>query len=491
MCDLLVSELRSRGFETRAHTSPQQAVRALGDEDIDVVITDLRMQGMTGVELCQRVVSSRPDVPVILMTAHGDKQAVVAALRVRAFDFIEKPLDMNELAAVLERALSCREGTAQRIDHEAADRTGVADPLPGSGILGASPPMRALFGLIERLASVDATVLVRGESGTGKELVARAIHDGSKRHASPFVALNCAAIPPMLLEAELFGHVKGAFTDARTAREGLFERARGGTLFLDEIGDLDLSLQPKLLRALQERAIRPLGAEREIEVDVRVITATNVDLADAVLKREFRADLFYRLNVVEVVVPPLRERGDDVLHLAEHFLRQYARAMARDVVGLTNGCAAKLGAYSWPGNVRELANVLERAVALAPYSLLDVADLPQQVRDPGSVGALTHADGGLASLAEVERQHIRRVLEATHGNKSRAAVILGVDRRTLYRKEETEKRQAMGETTPAAPLQERSEESAVRTVPGHLQSSAARDKREPCRGTTGTGKRRG
>jgi two-component system response regulator HydG len=313
--------------------------------------------------------------------------------------------------------------------------------------------MTKLFGLIERLADVDVTVLVRGESGTGKELVARAIHDRSKRRGSPFVALNCAAIPEALLEAELFGHVKGAFTDARTGRQGLFERARGGTLFLDEIGDLHLSLQPKLLRALQERAIRPIGAEREIEVDVRVITATNVDLANAVRQREFRADLFYRLNVVEVVVPALRERRDDVLLLAQHFLRQYARAMGRDAVRLTAGCAAKLQAYHWPGNVRELANVLERAVALAPYSVLDEADLPPQVRDPSLVGA-AQPDGSLASLAEVEREHIRRVLEATHGNKSRAAAILGVDRRTLYRKEENERRQAVGAVTAAEPLRE-------------------------------------
>jgi two-component system response regulator HydG len=448
MCDLLGAELGTRGFQVAVETRPEKALQCL--TDIEVVITDLRMQAMSGVELCEQIVAKHPHVPVIVLTGHGDMEAAVAALRVRAFDFLEKPLDIEALVQSLCRALSQRMPVPQTrvIDGAASEDTFAAE-----GMIGASLPMRELFGMLGRVASVDATVLLRGESGTGKDLVARAIHDQSKRRGSPFVALNCAAIPQNLLEAELFGHVKGAFTDARAARGGLFELARGGTLFLDEIADLHLSLQPKLLRALQERAIRPIGSEREIEVDVRLITATNVDLASAVQKREFRADLFYRLNVVEIVVPPLRERGDDILLLARHLLKQYASTMGRDVVGLTSRCAARLKAYTWPGNVRELANVIERAVALTRWSHLDIDDLPPHMRDHKAAYA-TAAGGSeeLASLAEVERLHIRRVMKATGGNKSRAAEILGVDRRTLYRKDWSEKADPDPSVTEGVPL---------------------------------------
>jgi two-component system response regulator HydG len=430
-CDWLASQLTAHGFAVSAETGPEAALESLATTAFDVVISDLRMESMSGVELCERVAIRHPDVPVILLTAHGDMTAAVAALRVRAFDFLEKPADIEGVVATIRRALLHRRLSARTHPLEGW-QTGSGPAR--DGIIGASPPMRELVDMVDRVAAVDATVLVRGESGTGKDLVARAIHEGSKRRAAPFVALNCAAIPPNLLEAELFGHVKGAFTDARAARAGLFEQAHGGTLFLDEVGDLQLGLQPKLLRALQERAIRPIGSEREIEVDVRLITATNVELASAVLRREFRADLFYRLNVVEIVVPPLRDRGDDVLLLARHLLAESARSMGREVVGFTGACAARLRAYSWPGNVRELANVIERAVALTRWSQLDVEDLPPHVREPGTAARVVPQDE-LVSLAELERLHIQRVIQATGGNKSRAARILGVDRRTLYRKD--------------------------------------------------------
>jgi DNA-binding protein Fis len=328
--------------------------------------------------------------------------------------------------------------------------------------------MRELVELIGRVAAVDATVLVRGESGTGKEVAARAIHSRSARRSGPFVALNCAAIPKNLVEAELFGHVKGAFTDAHAARDGLFEQARGGTLFLDEIAELDLSLQPKLLRAIQERAIRPIGSDEEVEIDVRLLTATNADLASAVAKGDFRADLFYRLNVIDIVVPPLRERDDDVLVLARHFLGKYARAMNRPVQGLTSACAAKLRAHAWPGNVRELANVMERAVALTRSSHLTVDDLPAHVRERHAHLSAKGTEP-LLSLAELERSHIRRVMKATGGNKSLAAQILGVDRRTLYRKRWAENevlaRPARAAATEiAAPLRERFIENRRRDV---------------------------
>jgi len=437
MRELLGAELASRGYEPSIESSPERVLESLRQRTVDVVLTDLRMAGIDGVQLCDRILASHPDLPVVVLTAHGSMDAAVAALRVRAFDFLTKPPDFDALASAIDRAAhqSRLNEQIERLDDEAG---GV---LSGGleGIIGASRPMRDLVQLVGRVAEVDTAVLVRGESGTGKELVARALHQRSRRCSGPFVALNCAAIPASLLEAELFGHAKGAFTDARTSRPGLFERARGGTIFLDEIADLHIALQPKLLRALQEKAVRPVGSDSEVGVDVRVVTATNADLASAVAQGRFRADLYYRLDVIQIVVPALRERGRDVLLLAQHFLEQCARAMGRDVVGLTASCAARLADYSWPGNVRELANVIERAVALTRTTRLTVEDLPDQVREvrSGPAGALAGVavSEELLPLEEVERRYISLVLAATGGNKTLAAQILGVDRRTLYRRE--------------------------------------------------------
>jgi transcriptional regulator with PAS, ATPase and Fis domain len=297
--------------------------------------------------------------------------------------------------------------------------------------------MQQVYTLIEQVAGTDATVLITGESGTGKEVVARAIHNTSRRKDGPFVAVNCAAVPEALLESELFGHAKGAFTDAKSSRQGLFQQAHNGTLFLDEIGEMALALQPKLLRAIQERKVRPVGAEAEIPIDVRLIAATNRELEEMVEEKRFREDLYYRINVIHIPLPPLRARGGDVLLLAQHMLRQYGAVFDKKVMGLSQAAAERMVAYDWPGNVRELGNCLERAVALAHFEEIQVEDLPDKIRhrqlsktSPMSGNELAE----LLTLEEVERRHVVRVLEACHGNRTDAAKILGLDRKTLYRK---------------------------------------------------------
>ena len=296
--------------------------------------------------------------------------------------------------------------------------------------------MKAVYELLERVAESDASVLITGESGTGKEMVARALHRRGRRNAGPFVAVNCAAMPEALLESELFGHVKGAFTDARTARTGLFVKASGGTLFLDEIGELPLPLQPKLLRALQERAVRPVGSDDEVPFQVRLVAATNRDLETAVEERRFREDLFFRINVIHVEMPPLRARGSDVLLLAQHFLVKDAALAGKPVTGISAAAAEKLLAYSWPGNVRELQNCIERAIALTQFHEIAVDDLPERVRAYRGSQIVISADdlGELVPMEEVERRYVLRVLEAVGGSRTRAAKVLGFDRKTLYRK---------------------------------------------------------
>ena len=297
--------------------------------------------------------------------------------------------------------------------------------------------MQQTYTLIDQVSATDATVLITGESGTGKEVVAREIHNRSRRKDAPFVAINCAAVPEALLESELFGHAKGAFTDAKQSRQGLFAQAHGGTLFLDEIGEMAISMQPKVLRAIQERKIRPVGAEGEITVDVRLVTATNRDLEEMVESKAFREDLYYRINVIHIPLPPLRARGGDVLLLAQHMLRQYAAVFDKKVIGLSPAAAERLVGYDWPGNVRELGNCLERAVALAHFEEIQVEDLPDKIRNrqtPRSTNITANELPELLTLEEVERRHVLRVLEACHGNRTDAAKILGLDRKTLYRK---------------------------------------------------------
>jgi two-component system, NtrC family, response regulator AtoC len=432
MCELLHAALCKRGYTASWRTNPEQALGLLESEAFDVVLTDLDMRSMNGLELCQRIVSSKPDVPVIVVTAFGSIDTAVGAIRAGAYDFVTKPVEMDALALVVDRAVQHRtlEQEVKRLRKSVAGAQ-----LPG-GMIGQSAAMRNVYDLIERVADSEANVMVTGESGTGKELVAHALHSRSQRRNGPFVAVNCAAVPETLLESELFGHAKGAFTDARQARTGLFVQANGGTLFLDEVAEMPLGVQPKLLRALQERRVRPVGSNIELPFDARLVTATNRDLESDLGDKHFREDLYYRINVVRIDVPPLRQRGSDVLLLAQFFIERAAQRSGKQVVGLVAGAAEKLLSYDWPGNVRELENCIERAVALTCFDQVTVEDLPEKVRSYQTTNLVVASDdpSELLPMQEVERRYIQSVLKSVSGNKTQAARVLGFDRRTLYRK---------------------------------------------------------
>jgi DNA-binding NtrC family response regulator len=433
MCEVLEADLRRRDFDVSSVTTPEEALARFETEDFGLVITDMNMAGMSGVELCQKLVARREDMPVIVVTAYANMETAVAAIRAGAYDFVTKPFDIDELALTIERALRHRalREEVKRLRKAVDDGTKRFDE-----ILGTSGPIFKMCELVTRVADTETTVLITGESGTGKELVARALHAKSGRREGPFVAINCAAMPESLLESELFGHVKGAFTDARSSRPGLFIKASRGTLFLDEIGEMPAGMQAKLLRALQERTVRPVGGDQEQAFDARIIAATNRDLETEVEEKRFREDLFYRINVVRVHVPPLRARGSDILMLAQHFLERYAAQSRRPVVGMTSAAADKLLTYPWPGNVRELQNCIERAVALAQFEQIGIDDLPEKIRDykTARISIESNDPSELLPMDEVERRYILKVLEAVGGNKTLAAQVLGFDRRTLYRK---------------------------------------------------------
>ncbi len=345
MCKMLEAHFRRRGAEASWRPSADQGLAALLESDWDVILVDLNLPGMNGMELCQRMASDRPDIPVIIMTAFGSMETAIGAIRAGAYDFITKPVDLDLLSIAVERAVNHR-----RLHEKVLVLTRAVERAQSfDEMIGESQPMRDLFSKLARIADTDASVLITGESGSGKELAACALHQKSRRKSGPFVAINCSALPDALLESELFGHKKGAFTDAKSDRKGLFLEAQHGTLFLDEIGDLSLSLQPKLLRVIQERRVRPVGGNQEIEIDARMIAATHQDLESAVANGEFREDLFYRINVVQIQVPPLRVRGIDILLLARYFLKQFSVRLEKQVTGVSEAAAAKLLGYKWPG----------------------------------------------------------------------------------------------------------------------------------------------
>jgi DNA-binding NtrC family response regulator len=389
------------------------------------------MPGMSGIEFCERAAANRPDVPVIIMTAFGSLETAIAAMRAGAYDFVTKPVELELLVIALQRAIAHRDLQQQvKILSHGGEARGFA------GLIGESQSMKHFFEQLRRVAETDTSVLILGESGVGKELAARALHEEGRRREAPFVPINCSALPENLLESELFGHKQGAFTDAKNDRPGLFMEANGGTLFLDEIGEIPMAMQPKLLRALEERRVRPVGGSRETEFDVRIIAATNRDLETAVAEGLFREDLYYRLNVIQLEIPPLRARVADILLLARHFIKVFAASSGRGELTLAEPAARKLMAYSWPGNVRELRNAVERAVALGRYDQLVLEDFPEKIWNYQSehilVGTADPAE--LISMAEVEQRYIAHVLKAVGNNRTLAARILKLDRKTLYRK---------------------------------------------------------
>jgi DNA-binding NtrC family response regulator len=460
MRDYLREELEHEGFRVETAASGRTGIERVKHGGIDLVVSDVKMPDLDGLDLLREVREVHPTPSVITITAFGSIDTAIRAVKLGAFDYITKPFQIEQLVLVIEKALS---ELALRSE-VARLRAEVARTVRFENIIGRSRSMQDVFALVRRVASSQASVLITGESGTGKELVARAIHAHSPRATRPFVAVNCAAIPETLLESDLFGYKRGAFTDARADRPGLFVEAGGGTLFLDEIGELPLPLQPKLLRVLQEREVRPLGANKSERVDVRVLAATNRQLEKRLKDGRFREDLFYRLNVIHIDLPPLRERTEDVLPLAEHFLDRSAQRAGKALRGFKESAKKILLGYAWPGNVRELENVIERAVALAEGEIVAPEDLPPAMRDRKNQDRITTALAQGLTLDELEREYIQRVLEAEGGNKTRAAQRLGLDRKTLYRKLDEYAAAASGDGPATGPEERKDEDKGPSSV---------------------------
>jgi len=425
--ELIVGFLKKQGHEVFPAATGPEALALVRDRRVDLVLSDCRMPGMSGPELLLEIKTINPEIPLILMTAYGTVETAVQAMKDGAADYLSKPLDLEELLLRVARVSERVRLTSEVRDLQAQ----LVERHRLEGIIGESGRMQEVLALAKRVAPSDATVLIRGESGTGKELIARAIHFNSPRASGPLVNLNCAALPEQLLESELFGHEKGAFTGAIAQRKGRFEQAGGGSIFLDEIGDLSPALQVKLLRVLQERAFERVGGNKTITADVRMLAATHRDLERAMREGTFREDLYYRLNVVTIQIPPLRERREDIPLLLDHFLRKFAEKNRRDVTGLTAAARDALLKYDYPGNVRELENIVERAVLLCRGRVIDLEDLPATAR-PGQRSAGAPLPKDLPGvLADIERQAIQSALERTNGIQTQAAEALGISERVL------------------------------------------------------------
>jgi DNA-binding NtrC family response regulator len=430
MGEFLTLLLSKDGYRVHATTSGRDALAHLEDEVYNMLITDLRMPEMNGIELVREARKRYPELGVVVMTAFASLESAVEALRLGASDYITKPFHVDEIRAVVEKAL---DGIALRRENRKL-KAKLLEEGSVPHIIGGSAQTRELLDLIHRVAPSDSTILITGESGTGKEVVAQSVHQQSERAGAEFVSVNCGALPDTLLESELFGHMRGSFTGAVRDKEGLFKVASSGTLFLDEIGDMSPALQVKLLRALQEREILPLGATKPLKIDVRVIAATNSDLEEKQRTGEFRSDLFYRLSVIPIHIRPLRERREDILELAEHFLDRACRRHGLSRKSMTDETRRLFGAYSWPGNVRELENTIERAVILSEGASLDASILPGKIQAAQGGSAGFAAGTGHGTLEEVERDYLLRVLEETGWQKKKASEILGIDPSTIYRK---------------------------------------------------------
>jgi len=430
------ASLEKLGVNVTVVGSGSDGARKIGQEAFDVVVTDLMMNDIGGLEILACAKQASPETEVIVVTGHGTVPSAVQAMQQGAFTYLQKPLDLGHLRTAVEKA---SEGIRLKRQNLELNRR-LDEKFGFEGVIGSSPQMLTLIERMKRIAPTDATVHIQGETGTGKELVAQAIHQNSPRKSKPFVALNCAALSENILESELFGHVKGAFTDASSDRVGKFEYANGGTLFLDEVGDMPMATQIKLLRVLESAEITRVGSNTPVKVNVRILSATNRNLEEAIISGSFRSDLYHRLKVVTVAIPPLRERSGDIPLLIEHFVKQLAKRHGKSIQSVSVPARMKLGSYPWPGNVRQLRNVVESMVVVDCDEILDVDDLPMEL-EPDVPPAETHAraDAGIAALIgkpldEIEKIIIAETLRITGGNRAQAAALLGIGERTLYRK---------------------------------------------------------
>lgn len=439
MREMVTEFLSKAGYQITAFPMATKAfehLKAINDREgnldgIDLVLSDIQMPEMDGIEFVERMKKLSPEIPVILVTAFGSIQSAIEATRVGAYDYIVKPFKLAEVEVRVGRGVQVRH---LKMENQVL-RSEVQRGWSAGRLIGKSKAMHSVFELVDRVSKANANVLITGESGTGKEMVARGIHEGGPRANKPFVAINCTAIPESLLESELFGHAKGSFTGAVARKRGLFEEAEGGTLFLDEIGDLDMALQAKLLRVLQERKIKAVGDNTYKDIDVRIVAATHKDLSEAIKDGRFREDLYYRLAVIPIHIPPLRHRKEDIPILARFFLQKYGSANHSPVKGFSAAAVEKLMNYRWDGNVRELENIIERVVVLSSKEIIDAQDLPIAGGTDSVEEFFAGAISSLPTIDDLERRYIKYVLEKTGGRKEKASQILGINRRTLYRKE--------------------------------------------------------
>jgi DNA-binding NtrC family response regulator len=430
MCAFLSDVLKGEGFSVIALSDSLEASKALKREEFDTIVTDLKMKGLKGLDLLEEANKRVPLTPVIIITAFGTIESAIQAMKMGAYDYITKPFQMDELILTVKKALENRllRKEVVRLKKEVEIRYHFHQ------LIGKSPPMQRIYDLIERISNSSSNVFVTGESGTGKELVAKAIHYNGIRKEGPFVAVNCAAIPETLLESELFGYKKGAFTDAKTDKKGLMFEAHEGTLFLDEITEMAPTLQAKLLRVIEGKEVRPLGDTNSYPVEVRFISTTNRDIKSLIEESKFREDLYYRLKVIDIELPPLRERREDIPPLVQHFIDKFNANLKKKISGVSEGALKLLLNYSWPGNVRELENVIERGMNLSQQEIILPEDLPQSLEQKTDEKLFEKAIREKLTLSQLEKEYIKRVLMEVEGNKSKAAERLGLDRKTLYRK---------------------------------------------------------